>query len=123
MALASMPASVSLGDCIQGNTGETVEKQALLRLVEAGEAFGLRVDECELGREQLEHLDRGGLVVDEDAAFAVGEDFAAKDDFGAFGIDAVGFKDGFGAGGGLEDARKRGLVGAVPNQFSRAFAT
>jgi hypothetical protein len=32
---------------------------------------------------------------------------------GAFGVDAVGFEDGFGAGRGLEDAGDDGLVGAV----------
>ena len=44
----------------------------MLRLVEAGEAFGLRVDESELGRELLEDLNGGGLIVDEDAALAGG---------------------------------------------------
>jgi hypothetical protein len=80
------------------------------------------VDEGELGRELLEDLDGGGLVVDEDAALAGGEDFAAEDDLGAFGVDAVGFEDGFGAGRGFEDAGDDGLVGAVADDSPEAFA-
>ena len=80
------------------------------------------MDERKLGRELLEDLDGGGLVIDEDAALAGREDFAAKNDFGAFGVDAVGFEDGFGAGGGLEDAGERGFLSAVADEFSRTFA-
>ena len=64
----------------------------------------LGVDESELGCELPQYGDGGGLVVDEDAAFAGGLDLAAEDDFSALGGDAVGFKDVFGAGGGIEDA-------------------
>ena len=95
----------------------------MLRLVEAGEAFSLRVNEREFGRELLENLDGGGLIVDEDAAFASGENFSAKNDFGSFCVDAISFKDGFRAGSGFEDARKGGFVGAVADQLSRAFAS
>ena len=83
--------------------------------------LGLRVDEGELGRELLEHRDGGGLVVDEDAALAGGEDFAAENDLGAFGVDAVFFENGFGAGRGLEDAGDDGLVGAVADHFGRGL--
>jgi hypothetical protein len=67
--------------------------------------------------EQAEHGDGGGLVVDEDAALAGGEDFAAEDDLVAFGVDAVLFKDGVGGRGGLEDAGDDGLVGTVADHF------
>ena len=95
----------------------------MLRLVEAGEAFSLRVNEGELGRELLEDLDGGGLIVDEDAALAGGKNFAAKNDFGAFCVDSISFENGFCAGGGFEDAGERGFVGAVADQLSRAFAS
>ena len=116
------PAGVGLGDGVSRDAGEAVEKDALLRLVEAGKAFGLRVDEGQLGRELLEDRDGGGLVVDEDAAFAGGENFAAENDVGAFGIDAVFFEDGFGAGRGLEDAGDDGFFRAVADHVGRGFA-
>ena len=80
------------------------------------------MDEGQLGGELLEDGDGGGLVVDEDAAFAGGEDFAAEDDVVAFGVDAVLFEDGFGAGGGLEDAGDDGLFRAVAYNFRGGFA-
>ena len=98
---------VGLGDGVGGDAGEAVEEDALLGLVEAGEGFSLGVDEGEFGGELPKDGDGGGLVVDEDAALAGGEDFAAEDDFAAFGVDAVFFEDGFGAGSGLERRRRR----------------
>ncbi len=113
---------MGLRDGIGRNAAEAVEQDALLGLVEAGEGLGLRVDQRQFGRELLEDRDGGGLVVDEDAALAGGENFAAQDDFGAFGVDAVFFEDGFGAGRGLEDAGDDGLVRAVADHFGRGFA-
>ena len=121
-SLAVAPAGVGLGDGVGGDAAEAVEEDALLGLVEAGEGFGLRVDQGQFRGELLENGDGGGLVVDEDAALAGGEDFAAQDDFGAFGVDAVFFEDGFGAGGGLEDAGDDGLVGAVANHVGGGLA-
>ena len=40
----------------------------------------------------------------------------------AFGVDAVFFENGFGAGRGLEDAGDDGLVGAVADHVGRGFA-
>ena len=40
----------------------------------------------------------------------------------AFGVDAVFFEDGFGAGRGLEDAGDDGLVGAVADHVGGGFA-
>ena len=122
LCLGGAPAGVGLGDGVSGDAAEAVEQDALLGLVEAGERLGLRVDEGEFGRELLEDGDGGGLVVDEDAALAGGEDFAAQNDLGAFGVDAVFFEDGLGAGRGLEDAGDDGLVGAVADDFGGGFA-
>ncbi len=80
------------------------------------------MDKGELGRELLENLHGGGLIVDEDAALAGREHLAAKNDLGAFGIDAVGFENGLGAGSGLKDARDDGFFGAVSDYFRRRFA-
>ena len=121
MAGGVAPAGVGFGDGVGGDAGEAVEQDALLGLVEAGEGFGLRVDEGQFRRELLEDGDGGGLIVDEDAAFAGGEDFAAQNDFAAFGVDAVFFEDGFGAGRGLEDAGDDGLFGAVADNFRGAL--
>ncbi len=80
------------------------------------------MNEGELGRELLEDGVGSGLIVDEDAALAGGENLAAKDDFGAFGVDAVCFEDGFCAGRGLEDAGDDGFVGAVADDVGGRFA-
>ena len=80
------------------------------------------MDEGELGGELLEDGDGGGLVVDEDAALACGENFAAENDVGGFGVDAVGFEDGFGSGRGLEDAGDDGLVCAVADDVGGGLA-
>ncbi len=80
------------------------------------------MDEGQLGGELLEHLHGGGLVVDEDAALAGGEDFAAENDVVGFSVDAVGLEDGFRAGRGLEDTGDHGLVGAVADHVGRGFA-
>ena len=85
--------------------------------------LGLGVDEGQLGGELLEDGDGGGLVVDEDAALAGGEDLAAEDDVVAFGVDAVFFQDGFGAGGGLENAGDYGFFRAVADNFRGRLAT
>ena len=69
------PAGEGFGDRGWVEIGKAVKEDALLGLVEAGEGFALRVDEGELGGEQLEHADGGRLVVDEDSAFAGDEDF------------------------------------------------
>ncbi len=90
------PAGVGFGDGVGGDAAEAVEEDALLGLVEAGEGLALGVDQGQFRGELLEDGDGGGLVVDEDAAFAGGEDFAAEDDFVAGGVDAVFFEDGFG---------------------------
>ena len=116
------PAGVGFGDGVGGDAAEAVEENALLRLVEAGEGFGLRVHQGQFRGELLQHGNGGGLVIDEDAAFAVGEDFAAEDDFRAFGVDAVFLQRGFGAGGGLEDAGNDGLVGAVADHVGGGLA-
>ena len=80
------------------------------------------MDQGQLGRELAEDGDGGRLVVDEDAALAGGENFAAEDDLVAAGVDAVFFEDGFGVGGGLKDAGDDGLVGAVADDFGGGFA-
>ena len=41
----------------------------------------------------------------------------------AFGVDAVFFEDGVGAGSGLKDAGDDGFFGAVAHDFGRCFAT
>ena len=66
---------VGFGHGVGGDGAEAIEQNALLRLVEAGEGFGLRMDQSELRRELLEHGDGGGLVIDEHAAFAIGQEF------------------------------------------------
>ncbi len=104
-------------------SAKAVEQNALLGLVEAGEGFGLRVNQGELGRKLPEDGNGGGLIVDEDAAFAGGKNLAAQNDLGAFGVDAVFFEDRFGARCGLEDAGDDGLVGAVADHFGRGLAT
>ena len=98
LACAARQRFERLGDRVGRDAGEAVEQDALLGLVEAGECFSLRVDQRELGRKLPENGDGGGLVVDEDAAFAGGQNFAAQNDFVAFGVDAVFFEDRFGAG-------------------------
>ncbi len=105
------------------DAGETVEQDALLAFVKAGERFSLRMNQSEFGGELFEHGYRGGLVVDEDAALAVGQNFAAQNNVGAFGVDAILFKDGLGAGRGLEDAGNDSLFGSVSNNVGRGFAT
>ena len=123
MFWAACQLDVGCGDGVGGDAGEAVEEDALLGLVEAGVGFGLRVDEGELGGELLEDGDGGGLVVDEDTAFAGGEDLAAEDDVVAFGVDAVFFEDGFGAGGGLKNAGDDGFIGPVADNFDGGLAT
>ena len=116
------PAGVGCGDGLNGDAAEAVEEGALLGLVEAGEGLALGVDKGELRGKLLEDGDGGGLVVDEDAAFAVGLDFAAEDDLVAGGVDAVVLEDGFSAGGGLKDAGDDGFVCAVADEVSGGFA-
>jgi len=116
------PADVGFSDGVGGEAGEAVEEGALLGLVEAGEGFALGVDEGEFRGELLEDGDRGGLVVDEHSAFAVGLDFAPEDDFVAGGVDAVLLEDGVCASGGLEDAGDYGLVCAVADEVGGGFA-
>ena len=116
------PAGVGFGDGVGGEAAEAVEEGALLGLVEAGRALALRVDQGQLRGELPEDGDGGRLVVDEDAALAGGENFAAEDDFVAAGVDAVFFEDGFGVGRGLKDTGDDGLVGAVADNFGRGFA-
>ena len=84
--------------------------------------FSLRVYQRQLRRKLLEHGDRGGLVVHEDAALAGGKDFAAQNYFVALGVDAVVFENGFRAGCGLEDAGDDRLFRAVANHFGGGFA-
>ena len=79
------------------------------------------MDEGELGSEGAENGDGGGLVVDVDAALAVGEDFAAEDDFVGVHVDAVGFEDELGAGSGFEDAGEDGAVGSVADDAGGGF--
>ncbi len=101
---------------------EAVEENALLGLVEAAEALALGVDQGQLRGKLAEDGDGGRLVVDEDAALAGGENFAAEDDVVAGGVDAVFFEDGLGVGRGLEDAGDDGLVGAVADDLGGGFA-
>src|SRR6266700_1851804 len=91
-----LPGRAGLGDCIGGEAGEAIEEDALLGLVETGKRLSLRVDEGELGGELAKNGDSGGLIVHENSALTGGEDFATEDDFVAFGVDPVLFKDGFG---------------------------
>ncbi len=123
LVLGGVPVGVGGRDRVEGDAGEAVEEDALLGLVETGLGFGLRVDQGEFGGELLEDGDGGRLIVDEDAAFATRENLAAEDDVGAFRVDAVFFENGFGAGGGLEDACNNGLLRAVADNFRRGFAT
>ncbi len=85
---------------------EAVEKLTTLSLVEGAHGLALGVDEGEFGCELAEHGDGGGLVVDEDAAFAGGCDLATKQDcvFVIFGVDAVVFEEGSSTGSGVEGA-------------------
>ena len=123
LVLGGVPVGVGGGDGVEGDAGEAVEEDALLGLVEAGVGLGLGVDEGQFWGELLEDGDGGGLVVDEDAALAGGEDLAAEDDVVAFRVDAVLFQDGFGAGGGLEDAGDDGFFRAVAYNFRGRLAT
>jgi hypothetical protein len=107
------PAGVGFGDGVRREAAEAVEEDALLGLVEAAEALALGVDQGQLGGKLAENGDGGRLVVDEDAALAGGEDFAAQNDVVAAGVDAVFFQDGLGVGRGFKDAGHDGLVGAV----------
>jgi hypothetical protein len=80
------------------------------------------VDKGEFRSELLEDGDGGGLVVDEDAALSSCLNFATENDFAARGVDAVFFEDGFGGGGGLEDAGDYRLVCAVADQLGGGLA-
>ena len=77
------PAGVGFRDGAGIDAAEAVEEGALLGLVKARQALALSVDQSQLGSELAEDGDRGRLVVDEDAALAGREDFAAQDDFAA----------------------------------------
>ena len=116
------PAGVGFGDGVSREAAEAVEKDALLGLVEAREGSRSGRGPGPVRGRAAEDGDGGGLVVDEDAALAGGEDFAAQDDVVARGVDAVVFEDGFGVGRGLEDAGDDGLVGAVADDFDGGFA-
>jgi len=54
------------------------------------------VDDRQMGGQLPENRDRRGLIVDEDAAFACGSNFAADDERAVFGfIEAVVLEDLF----------------------------
>jgi hypothetical protein len=69
---------MGLGHGIRGDAAETVQKGALLRLVEARCGLVLRVDQSQFRGELAQNGDRGRLVIDEDAALARRENFPAK---------------------------------------------
>lgn len=119
------PARESIGDGIARRVGleatEAVEERALLGRIEAGESFALGVDEGQLGCELAQDGDGGRLVVDVDTPFAIVEDFAAKDDLSALGVNAVGIQHDVGAGGALENTGKDGAVGTVTDEAGRGF--
>ena len=73
-------------------------------------------------RPKKEYGAGGGLIIDEDAAFAGGVDFAAKNDLGAAGINAVFLDDGFGADGGFKNTGDNGFIRAVADDFGGGFA-
>ncbi len=104
-------------DRVGGKITEAIEQDALLVLIEAGMRFSLRVHQGQFRRELAQNSDGSRLIVDEDAPLAVGEDFAAKDNFGAFRVDAVVFEDGFGAGSGLKDAGHHGSFCTVAHHL------
>jgi hypothetical protein len=92
-------------------------------LIEARESLGLSVDQSELWRKLAQNGDRGRLIIDKDATFAVGKNLAAENDLGAFGVDPVVFKNGFGGGCGLENAGHDGFIGAMTHNFCRRLTT
>ena len=123
LALSRAPVGVRCGNGIGRDAAETVEENALLGLVKAGKSFRLGMDKSKLRRELAKNGDSGGLVVDEDTAFAAGENFAPKDDLGAFGVDAVFLKDAFRTLSGFKDAGNNCLFGSVSNNFGRCLTT
>ena len=80
------------------------------------------MDQGQLRGELAENGDGGRLIVDEDAALAGREDFAAQDDFAAAGVDAVFFEDGLGVVRRFKNTGDDGLVSAVAHHFDRGFA-
>ena len=117
-----MPVRIGCGDGLAGDARKAIEKDALLRLIKAGESLSLRVHQRQLGSKLPEHGNRGRLIVDEDAAFAGGKNFAPQNDLRAFRIDAVLFQDGFCARRGLVDASDNGLISAVADHIRGALA-
>ena len=59
---------------------EAIEKQPLLRLIKRAHGLPLRVDQRKLGRELTQAANRGRLIVDKDATFALGGDLAPEQD-------------------------------------------
>ena len=82
-AADALPSGMGLGDGVVRDAAEAIEQNALLRLIEAAGGFALRVDEGQLRGKLAQDGNGSGLVVDEDASLAVGEDFAAQDNLGA----------------------------------------
>ena len=115
------PAGEGVGGSVGRDCAEAVEEAALLGWIEAGEGFGLGVNESQLGSESAEDGDSSGLVVDVNAALAVGKDFAAEDDFVGIDVDAVGFEDELGAWSGFKDAREDSAVGSMTDDAGGGF--
>jgi len=55
---------------IDRDSAEAIEQNALLVLIEAGERFSLRMNQSQFGRKLAQYSNSGGLIVDEDSAFA-----------------------------------------------------
>ena len=96
------PARMGLGHRVRCKIAEAIEQDALLVLIEAGMGFSLGVHQGQFRRKLAKNSDGSGLIVDEDAPLAVGENFTAENNLGAFRVDAVVFEDGFSASSGLE---------------------
>ena len=82
------------------------------------------MDDSQVRSKLLENGDRGGLVIDKDAALAVGGDFTANDDLRLVGIHAVGGEHlGHGFGRDLENGRDYRSLASVANDIAGGFFT
>lgn len=117
--LSDMMLEVAMTSVRGGNVGivdarKPIEQAQTLGGVERHEAFVLRVDGGEKGRELLEYTHGCRLIIDEDAGLAAGSNFATQDELIAIDVETIGVEHG----GerfltSFEDAGDNSLLGAM----------
>src|SRR6185437_13229553 len=113
-----MPFAICSSNRFQVCRRKPIEQPALLRLAEGLEGIALRVDECQLGGQLLQHPNSRELIIDENSPLTACGDLAPQQNLFPIEVDAGLIEQSLRARRGLKDTAHDRLLCAMADHVA-----